>query len=299
MQFEKERDFIKLPYIEGWLSIGLNTFLFISKYAIGLRINSISLQADAWHTLSDSLTSIILIFGIYLSAKPADEEHPFGHGRIEKITSLVIGIMLILVAINFLKESIVRITSKKEITFTFASILIQAICAVTKQSLAFFAFWGGKKSKINAIIADAWHHQSDAITSALFIIGVSLSKYIPFVDGYLGVLISFAILMTAMDVIKSSASPLIGEKVPEELIAKVTKEVSKVDSRITGLHHFHMHRYGNHIELTFHIRLPKEISLEEAHEITKKIENALIKEKIEATIHVEPYSGGEELQKTF
>uniref|UniRef100_A0A7C2K102 Cation efflux protein transmembrane domain-containing protein n=1 Tax=candidate division WOR-3 bacterium TaxID=2052148 RepID=A0A7C2K102_UNCW3 len=85
MQFEKERDFIKLPYIEGWLSIGLNTFLFISKYAIGLRINSISLQADAWHTLSDSLTSIILIFGIYLSAKPADEEHPFGHGRIEKI----------------------------------------------------------------------------------------------------------------------------------------------------------------------------------------------------------------------
>jgi len=207
--------------------------------------------------------------------------------------------MLILVAINFLKESIVRITSKKEITFTFASILIQAICAVTKQSLAFFAFWAGKKSKINAIIADAWHHQSDAITSALFIIGVSLSKYIPFVDGYLGVLISFAILMTAMDVIKSSASPLIGEKVPEELIAKVTKEVSKVDSRITGLHHFHMHRYGNHIELTFHIRLPKEISLEEAHEITKKIENALIKEKIEATIHVEPYSGGEELQKTF
>ena len=299
MQFEKERDFIKLPYIEGWLSIGLNTFLFLSKYVIGLRINSISLQADAWHTLSDSLTSIILIFGIYLSAKPADEEHPFGHGRIEKITSLVIGIMLILVAINFLKESIVRITSKKEITFTFASILIQAICAVTKQSLAFFAFWAGKKSKINAIIADAWHHQSDAITSALFIIGVSLSKYIPFVDGYLGVLISFAILMTAMDVIKSSASPLIGEKVPEELIAKVTKEVSKVDSRITGLHHFHMHRYGNHIELTFHIRLPKEISLEEAHEITKKIENALIKEKIEATIHVEPYSGGEELQKTF
>ncbi|MDI6851317.1 MAG: cation diffusion facilitator family transporter [bacterium] len=299
MQIKKEQNFNKLAYIEGWLSIGLNVLLFIAKYVIGLKINSVALQADAWHTLSDSLTSIILIFGIYLSAKPADEEHPFGHGRIEKITSLLIGIMLILVAINFLRESAVRITSKKVITFTFASILIQAICAVTKQSLALFAFWAGKKSKINAISADAWHHQSDAITSVLFIIGVFLSKYIPFVDGYLGLLISFAILMTAMDIIKSSASPLIGEKVPEELIAKVTKEVSKVDSRITGIHHFHMHRYGNHIELTFHIRLPRGLSLEEAHEITKKIENALFKEKIEATIHVEPYSEGEDLQKTL
>jgi cation diffusion facilitator family transporter len=290
MQLRKGLNFNKLAYIEGWISIVLNSILFVAKYIIGLKINSVSLQADAWHTLSDSLTSMILVVGIYLSAKPADEEHPFGHGRIEKITSLLIGIMLILVAINFLKESLIRITSRKVITFTLASILVQAVCATLKQALALFAFWAGKKSKIQAITADGWHHQSDTITSVLFLIGVALNKQIPLVDGYLGLLISLAIAVTAFDIIKSSVSPLIGEKVPDEIIMKVTDEVEKADPRITGVHHFHMHRYGNHIELTFHIRLPKEISLEEAHEITKKIEDALMKENIDATIHVEPYT---------
>jgi len=290
MQLRKGLDFNKLAYIEGWISIVLNSILFVAKYIIGLKINSVSLQADAWHTLSDSLTSIMLVVGIYLSAKPADEEHPFGHGRIEKITSLLIGIMLILVAINFLKESLIRITSRRVITFTLASVLVQVVCAILKQALALFAFWAGKKSKIQAITADGWHHQSDTITSVLFLIGVALNKQIPLVDGYLGLLISLAIAVTAFDIIKSSVSPLIGEKVPDEIIKKVTDEVEKADPRITGLHHFHMHRYGNHIELTFHIRLPKEISLEEAHEITKKIEDALMKESIDATIHVEPYT---------
>jgi len=290
MQLKKGLDFNKLAYIEGWISIVLNSILFVAKYIIGLKINSVSLQADAWHTLSDSLTSIMLVVGIYLSAKPADEEHPFGHGRIEKITSLLIGIMLILVAINFLKESVMRITSRKVITFTLASVIVQAVCATLKQALALFAFWAGKKSNIQAITADGWHHQSDTNTSVLFLIGVALNKQIPLVDGYLGLLISLAIAVTAFDIIKSSVSPLIGEKVPDEIIKKVTDEVSKADPRITGLHHFHMHRYGNHIELTFHIRLPKEISLEEAHEITKKIEDALTKENIDATIHVEPYT---------
>lgn len=290
MQLRKGLDFNKLAYIEGWISIVLNSILFVAKYIIGLKINSVSLQADAWHTLSDSLTSMMLVVGIYLSAKPADEEHPFGHGRIEKITSLLIGIMLILAATNFFKESLIRITSRKVITFTLASILVQAVCATLKQALALFAFWAGKKSKIQAITADGWHHQSDMITSVLFLIGVALNKQIPLVDGYLGLLISLAIAVTAFDIVKSSVSPLIGEKVPDEIIKKVTDEVEKADPRITGLHHLHMHRYGNHIELTFHIRLPKEISLEEAHEITKKIEDALMKENIDATIHVEPYS---------
>lgn len=286
---DKNSSRFSIGYIEGTISLILNVILFIAKLIIGIKINSVALKADAWHTLSDALTSIILIAGLYVSLIPADKEHPFGHGRVEKIATLLIGLLLALVAANFFRESLIRIVSKKIITFNLASILVQVVCTVAKQGLAIFAFWAGKKSRIQAITADGWHHQSDAFSSIIFLIGVAFSGRLPLVDGYLGILISIMILWTSYDTLKRSISPLIGENVSEELVNKVLREVSNLDSRITSLHHFHLHRYGDHIELTFHIRLPKEISLEEAHTITKRIEEVLLAENIYATIHVEPY----------
>lgn len=279
----------KYAYLIGFISIILNTVLFAGKFAVGLKINSIALISDAWHTLSDTLTSVIMILGIFLSTRPPDKEHPFGHGRVEKITTLIIGLVLVFVGINFLKESITRIITGKIIIFTFLSVLVQAVCAFSKQVLSILSFLTGKKQKIQALIADAWHHQSDVITSYLFLIGAALQKHIPLVDGYLGIIISIAILITAIDIIKSSTSPLIGEEIPEDLKESIVHKVNELDGRINDLHHFHYHRYGNHIEVTFHIRLPNSVSLEEAHEITQKIEMELLKDNINATIHIEPY----------
>ncbi len=279
----------KYAYLLGFISIILNIILFAGKFAVGLKINSIALISDAWHTLSDTLTSIIMIIGIFLSTRPPDKEHPFGHGRVEKVATLIIGLVLVLVGINFFKESITRIIRGKIISFTFLGVLVQAICAFSKQTLSIYSFYAGKKQKIQALIADAWHHQSDAITSYLFLIGAALQKYIPLVDGYLGIIISIAILITALDIIKSSTSPLIGEEIPKDLKESIVHKVNELDGRINDLHHFHFHRYGNHVEVTFHIRLPNSVSLEEAHEITRKIELELLKENINATIHIEPY----------
>ncbi|HOP32281.1 MAG TPA: cation diffusion facilitator family transporter [Candidatus Hydrothermia bacterium] len=289
LQYESGKKVYKLGYIEGYVSIILNLLLFAGKFYIGKNINSVSLKADAWHTLSDSVTSLILLAGLYISSKPPDTEHPFGHGRVEKITSLIIGLLLALVAANFFKDSVIRIHGKVVITFTLASILIQALCAVLKQGLAIFSFWAGNKVRMQALIADGWHHQSDALTSVLFLVGVALSGRIPMIDGYLGILISLTILWTAFDIIKNSISPLLGENVSDEMINKVLEEVSKIDPRISSLHHFHVHKYGRHVELTFHLRLPKEITLEESHRITQEIEKILISYNINATIHVEPY----------
>ena len=102
----KEMDSQKLSYTEGWLSIVVNIFLFVIKYWAGLVTGSIAIFADAWHTLSDSVSSIILIFGVKISGKLADKDHPFGHGRAENIAAIIIAILLMLISVNFVKESV-------------------------------------------------------------------------------------------------------------------------------------------------------------------------------------------------
>ncbi|MEO0246478.1 MAG: cation diffusion facilitator family transporter [candidate division WOR-3 bacterium] len=283
------RDLYKIGLILGWLSIVINLVLFFFKLRIGIKIDSIALKADAWHTLSDSLTSLMMVAGFIIAKRPPDEDHPFGHERAEKISSILIGFMLILVGLNFFKGSISRLINNVTVNFNFASIIVQVSCAIIKQMLSFTSFYYSKKLSLTSLKADAWHHQSDAITSYLFLIGVGLSGIIRAVDAYLGILISIAILWTAIDIMRHSISPLLGENVSEELKKKVYDEVSKVDSRISNIHHFHMHRYGSHVEITFHIRLPKDITLEEAHNITNQIEKNLIKYNLHATVHIEPY----------
>jgi cation diffusion facilitator family transporter len=279
----------KIGILLGWVSIFLNFLLFIFKYIVGIKINSVALKADAWHTLSDSLTSIVMVAGLAISRKPPDDEHPFGHGRAERISSLFIGFMLIIVAISFFRDSVLRLINKVTVKYNVPSILVQSICAILKQILSVFSFLYAKKLQLSSLKADAWHHQSDAITSYIFIVGVALSGQIPSIDSYLGLIISLAILWTAFDIINHNISPLLGENVNEEITQKIQEEVTKIDPRILNLHHFHMHRYGSHVEITFHVRLPKEISLDEAHEISDKIEKSLLKYNLHATVHIEPY----------
>lgn len=284
------RDLYKTGTILGWLSIFINLILFLFKLRIGIRINSVALKADAWHTLSDSLTSLMMVVGFVIAKRPPDKDHPFGHERAEKISSILIGFMLIIVGFNFFKESITRLLNNVTVSFNLASIIVQLICAIIKQILSLVSFHYSKKLNLTSLKADAWHHQSDAITSYVFLIGVGLSGTIKGVDSYLGILISIAILWTAIDIMRHNISPLLGENVNEELMQKIYDEISKIDSRISNIHHFHMHRYGSHVEITFHIRLPKDITLEEAHSITNKIERSLVKYNLHATVHIEPYN---------
>ncbi len=108
----------KLSYIEGIGSIVINVILFILKYWVGIMTGSIAIIADAWHTLSDSLTSIVVILGAKISSKPADDNHPFGHGRAESVASIIIGVLLFIVGSNFLFDAIQRLKSKETAVFT-------------------------------------------------------------------------------------------------------------------------------------------------------------------------------------
>lgn len=279
----------RLGFIEGWLSIAVNTILFGLKYWAGIATNSIGIIADAWHTLSDSLTSIVVLIAFLISSKPADDEHPFGHGRAQLIASLVIGVLLAVVGMNFTVESIKKLIYHQKADFASLAIIIFLLSVVFKEGVAQFALWAYRKTGSETLRADGWHHRSDAIASLLILIGILVGGNLWWIDGALGLGVAGLIFYAAYDILHNSINPLLGENPSPDLI----EQVRKVTNRITGtdamLHHAHIHRYGDHIELTFHIRLDPEMQLTKAHSIATKIEHQLREEmSIDATIHIEP-----------
>ena len=130
----------KLSYIEGIGSIIINVILFILKYWVGIMTGSIAIIADAWHTLSDSLTSIVVILGAKISSKPADDNHPFGHGRAESVASIIIGVLLFIVGSNFLFDAIQKLKSKESAAFTMSAIVIFILSVIIKEAMAQFSF---------------------------------------------------------------------------------------------------------------------------------------------------------------
>ncbi len=278
-----------IAYLQGWVSIVVNGILFAFKYWAGFVTGSLALMADAWHTLSDSLSSVIVLIGTKISSKPPDKEHPFGHGRAELIAAIIIGVILGLIGFEFARDSITRLVNRESVEFGSFAIWVTAVSIVVKESLAQFSFWASRKTENPSLKADGWHHRSDAISSLIILIGIFAGSYYWWIDGVLGLVVSGLLFYAAYEIIKEGTDPLLGEKPNKKLKAdlkKIAKEASGMD---THLHHLHMHRYGAHIELTMHIKLPKDTTLEGAHKIADDIEIEIAKKlNIEATIHMEP-----------
>ncbi len=283
----------KFSYIEGWTSIAINTVLFVLKYRAGLLTGSIAIIADAWHTLSDSITSLLVIFGAKLAVKKPDKEHPFGHGKVEYIISIIIGVLLFVVGFNFIVESIKKLKGHETIIYNTFAVIIFIVSVILKEGLFQFALILGKKADSKAIIADAWHHRSDAIASLLILIGIFSGRTIWWIDGVLGFIVSILIIQTAYSIIMDSSNILLGksnDKETEDKIKNVIKDICGTDHK---MHHLHIHEYGEHKEATFHIKFPDNTTIQQAHITADKIENVLKhKHNIDATIHMENESEG-------
>ncbi len=280
-----------LGYLEGWLSAILNISLFCLKLWVGMISGSVAMIADAWHTLSDTLTSGIVILGFWISAKPRDRKHPFGHGRAELIGTLIISILLGFIGLKFLKESFIELKHYLHIEYKSISLFVFTISIIVKEGLAQFSVWAGKRIKSKALIADGWHHRSDAFASLIIVIGAFFGKQFWWIDGVLGIIVSLFILYTAFDILKDTADSLLGREMDEEVVNKIKHAIYEVAPEASEAHHFHIHRYGDHEEITMHLKMPGEYSLDYTHNLVTKVENKL-REKfnVEPTIHCEPIS---------
>lgn len=279
----------KAGYLEGVISIIVNTGLFGLKLWAGIVSGSIALTADAWHTLSDSLSSIIVILGIKLPSRKADKDHPFGHGRWEQIAAIFIGFLLAVIAFDFLKDSIIRITTKESANFGILAIVVTITSILVKEGLAQYAFFVARKTKNLSVKADGWHHRTDALSSVVVLIGIFFTDRFWWIDSVLGIIIAFMLFYAAFEIIKGAINKLLGEKPSDELIDSIKQIINELFDDNYSPHHFHIHNYVNNQELTFHIKVKNTMSVLDAHAIATKIENRINElMDINSTIHLEP-----------
>ncbi len=289
-KLEEKDKYKSFGYFEGILSSIFNFSIFLIKYILSISLNSISLKTDAFHTLSDILTSILVIFGFYFSSKRPDKKHPFGHGRVEKIIAIFMSILLIYVSYEFFLSSWNRFKNPVKIEVSFSIISILFLTILMKEFLTFVSFELGKRINSSSLKLDAWHHRSDSVATLLIIVGFFTFKLrLYYFDGIFGMIVSGLIAYIGFSILFESGSFLIGEEPSSDLIEKIKKISYKFDF-VEDVHHIHIHDYGNQIEITFHIRLRGEKTLNEVHEKISIIEKEIEKEikNSNVTIHAEP-----------
>ena len=277
-------------YLEGTISVLVNCFLFAIKFWAGVVTSSVALTADAWHTLSDSLSSIIVIVATKLSSKKPDSKHPFGHGRWEQIAALFIAFLLGFIAFDFICDAILRFRNHQAANFGTIAIVVTIVSIIAKEFLAQYAFYLARKTGNVSIKADGWHHRSDALSSVVVLIGILFANKFWWIDALLGVIISLMLFYATYQIAREAICKLLGEEPSLELVEEIKKVVANHFDTDLQLHHFHIHNYVNHRELTFHIKLDKNLSIAEGHQIATNIEKIIFKQfNIISTIHIEPH----------
>jgi cation diffusion facilitator family transporter len=282
----------KYGYLEGIVSIIGNTLLFIIKLAMGLLINSIALIADSVHTLSDVGTSMVVIIGFKISTKPSDKTHPYGYGRVEYIATIIIAVLLVITGFGFIQQSIERIVNSVSIThkeYALVIGLVLLLSAVVKEWMARFSLAIGKKINSDILIADAWHHRSDAFASIGVGVSIIGSFYgFPLLDPIFGIIVSLIIIYVGITLGKPSANSLIG-KSPDDDIVESIQEIGRQIQGVKNIHDISLHDYGPKKIITLHAEVDKDLLLDDAHAIADKLEEK-IKEKMNCStiIHVEP-----------
>jgi len=269
--------------LEGWFSIIGNTALFFVKFFIGLSINSISLIADSFHTLSDTLTSVVVVLGFKMSAKAPDKEHPFGHGRIEPISSIIIAVLLGVVGATFMYESVNRLIgiinhTAKPLEFNAYAAIAIGLSVVFKEAMARFSINLGKMINSQALRADAWHHRSDAVASLFVLIAIIAAKFnAPWLDPIMGIGVSALILKVGIDVLRESSQIILG-RVNEDEVAKIEKIVKGI-SGCEGAHRIAVHDYGLTKVVSMHIEVSENVSFDESHAVADGVEKRIAEEK--------------------
>lgn len=290
---DKDDPLIRQKYgrLEAWVSIIGNTLLFVVKLIIGILLNSIALIADSFHTISDSLTSVVLLFSFRIASKKADKEHPFGHGRMESIGTLIIAILLAVAGFAFFKSSIQRIIYPQNLYWNTLAFVILIISAIGKELMAKFAYEISQRINSDAIKADAFHHSSDALATLLVLISLIAGKYKLFaVDGILGLIICSIIWAISYQLSIKSINSLIGEAPSEELINNI-KGIALSINGVNAVHEISIHHYGYQLFISLHILINKNMKTKQAHRIASEVENELkgkLKIPSEVIVHVEP-----------
>jgi cation diffusion facilitator family transporter len=267
-----------------------NIVLFAVKFFVGYLSSSISVMSDSFNNLSDVSSSFVVILGFKIANKPADKKHPFGYGRSEYLTTLLISIIIMYLGYSFLKESIHNIFYPPVMSFNFIFIFILVFSALVKIWLSIFNKKLGMAISSKTLIATCVDCKNDVIITFTTIFSLVFTKFTNIViDGYIGTLVSFLLLLSGFSILKETVSSLLGEPTDKKLISDIKQMVKSYDG-ILGIHDLIVHNYGpNKIIASLHAEVANDMQISACHDIIERVEKDVANNlNIELVIHADP-----------
>ena len=276
--------------LASMVGIFCNVFLFVVKFVIGLLVHSVSVTADAFNNLSDAGSSIISFAGVKIASKPADAEHPFGHGRMEYIAALIVSFLVMEVGFTFLKDSFGKIKSPEILNFQLMSVVILVLSIGVKLWLGLFNRKLGEKIDSKVMMAAFTDSMGDVLTTTVTIVSLIVFKVTGVnIDGFVGIGVALVVMWAGFGIAKDTLEPLLGEAVDPEEYQKIKRFVESYDG-VVGSHDLIVHNYGpNRSMASIHAEVPNNVSIEASHEVIDRIERDAIKNLgIFLVVHMDP-----------
>ncbi len=276
-----------------WAGIAANIFLVIIKLYAGFIGRSQALVADGVHSLSDLFSDFIVLLGLKLGRKEEDESHPFGHGRIETISGMIIGFFLIIVGIGLVYDSIDKIYAHHRSSPTLFTILVAFISIIIKEALYWYTIAVGKKIKSAVLIANAWHHRTDALSSVAVLIGVVGAYINPdwvLADVLAALFVTFFVVKVGGSMVWNGLREII-DTAPDSKVIDQIKQSALVIDGVLEVHDIRARYSGGQILSELHIVVNPEISVFDGHEISASVKYAVlqnVEDVARVIIHVDP-----------
>ena len=276
--------------LAGTVGIICNLILSALKFIIGTMTHSVSITADATNNISDAGSSIITLVGFRLSGKPADEDHPYGHARMEYIAGLVVSFLIIHIGIDILTSSVEKIFSPEKSTFSLAAVIVLAVSILVKIWMAVFNKTLGKKIDSTALEATSQDSRNDAISTAAVLLAAVISYFTNIdLDGYMGVVVAVFILISGIKLVKETMDPLLGQAPSKEMFETIEQKILTYEN-VLGVHDLMVHSYGpDSYFASAHIEMDAKLNVLYCHDIMDTIERDFKNElNIHIVVHLDP-----------
>ncbi len=270
--------------------IFLNVLLFAGKILCGMISGSIAIIADSFNNLADAGSSVITLFGFQLASKKPDTDHPFGHGRFEYISGLIVSFAIILMGFELVKSSVSSIIDPEPVTYSVLSMVILSVSVLVKIYMSLYNRNIGKKISSAAMIATSKDSLSDAVSTAVLLVVTLIAPFLPFqIDGWAGLCVAVLIIWAGIGSARDTISPLLGQQPDPEFVSSVECIVMS-HGEVCGIHDLVVHDYGpGRVMISLHAEVPASMDIDIAHDVIDNIEVELTNElNCHATIHMDP-----------
>lgn len=278
------------------LGIALNALLFAFKFIAGVVSGSVAMTADAFNNLSDSGSSVVTLTGFRLASKKPDKDHPFGHGRFEYISALIVAFVIFLMGFELIKTSIDKIINPGDIKISIFSVSVLVLSVIVKLYMAYYNAVVGKKINSSAMKATAIDSLSDTFSTAVVLVSMVVSQFTPYsIDGICGLVVALFILKAGFSAAKETIDPLLGQPPSKEFVEKVHGIVMSFPE-VKGIHDLVVHDYGpGRVMVSLHAEVSEKADLLETHDVIDNIEKYLCEALgCDAVIHMDPISDCDE-----